>query len=98
MKALLIKDLSLAADLDDAAMSAVHGGTYGGFRMPEGCYPSLPKFEYGKAGDIDFNASQMLGQTQNTTVNNGNNVAFASGIKSTVNPTQTGKNTINFMS
>ena len=96
MKALLIKDLSLAADLDAAAMSAVHGGTYGGFRMPEGCFPSLPKFEYGRAGDIDFNASQVLGQSQSTTVNNGNNVAFASGISANVNPSQTGTNTINF--
>ena len=96
MKALLIKDLSLAADLDDAAMSAVHGGTYGGFRMPEGCFPSLPKFEYGKAGDIDFNASQSLGQAQNTTVNNGNCSAFVCGIKADVNPHQTGTNNINF--
>jgi hypothetical protein len=36
----------------------------------------------------------MLGQTQNVMNNNGNNVAFANGISSTVNPTQTGSNNI----
>ncbi|GIZ53686.1 hypothetical protein [Noviherbaspirillum aridicola] len=94
MQALLVKDLSLAAELDDAALSAIQGGS--GYYMPKDCFPSLPKFEYGKAGDIDFNASQMLGQTQNTMVNNGNNVAFASGISAHVNPSQHGANTINF--
>lgn len=94
MKDLLIKDLSLAAELDDAAMSAVSGGT--GYGMPVGCFPSYPKFEYPKAGDVHFNASQMLGQSQETVVNNGNNVAFASGISAHVNPDQHGTNTINF--
>ncbi|GIZ53680.1 hypothetical protein [Noviherbaspirillum aridicola] len=94
MKALLIKDLSLASELDDAAMSAVAGGT--GYCMPVGCFPSYPKFDYPKAGDVSFNASQMLGQTQDTVVNNGNNVAFSSGISAHVNPTQHGANTINF--
>ena len=94
MKNLMIKDLSLAAELDDAAMSAVQGGT--GYAMPAGYFPSFPKPEYGKAGAIDFNASQMMGQSQSTTVNNGNNVAFASGITAHVNPTQNGSNNINF--
>ena len=95
MKTLLIKDLSVTSELDGAAMSAVRGGTYGGYVMPADCLPSYPKFEYGK-GDIAFNASQMLGQSQNTTVNNGNNVAFSSGISANVNPTQNGSNNINF--
>ena len=99
MQTLLITDLSISADLDAAAMSAVFGGTgYGSF-MPSGCGPSWPKWEYpsaGHGGNIDFNASQSLGQMQNTTVNNGNNVAFASGISANVNPSQHGANTINF--
>ena len=94
MKALLIKDLSIAAELDAAAMSAVSGGM--GYYMPKDCFPSYPKFDYPKAGNIDFNASQMLGQSQNTMVNNGNNVAFSSGISAHVNPSQNGTNTINF--
>jgi hypothetical protein len=95
MKALLIKDLSTSTDLDRAAMAAVHGGTYGGYCMPDYCLPSYPAPQYGK-GSIDFNASQMLGQTQNTTVNNGNNVAFASDISANVNPSQHGSNNISF--
>ena len=46
--------------------------------------------------DFNFDLSQSLNQSQNTLVNNGNNVAFASGITSTVKPHQTGANTINF--
>ena len=94
MKDLHIEDLSLAAELDDAALSAIQGGS--GYYMPKDCFPSYPSFGYGKGGDIDFNASQMLGQSQNTVVNNGNNVAFAHGITANVNPTQHGTNTINF--
>ena len=99
MKTLIINDLSRAADLDSDAMAAISGGTGYGYCMPSGCTPSWPKWEYpahGKSGDIDFNASQMLSQSQNTTVNNGNNVAFANGITANVNPSQHGANTINF--
>jgi hypothetical protein len=94
MKALTIKDLSVSKDLGAKDMSSVRGG-HGFHRMP-GLF-NAPLFSYAKS-EINFDASQSLGQSQNTEVNNGNNVAFASGIKSTVNPTQTGKNTINFMS
>jgi hypothetical protein len=38
----------------------------------------------------------MIGQSQNVENNNGNNVAFASGITSTVSPVQTANNNINF--
>ena len=100
MKTLTIKDLALAADLDTSAMAAVRGGTGYGYCMPSYsfCQPSswsAPSFDINK-NDLNFNASQQLGQSQNTQVNNGNNVAFASGITSTVTPTQNGHNTINF--
>ncbi|HEY8608956.1 MAG TPA: hypothetical protein VIM12_17720 [Noviherbaspirillum sp.] len=96
MNKLLVNDLSATRELDGKAMAEVQGGTYG-YAMPKGCLPSLPNFDYGKGpGDIDFNASQVLGQSQDTTVNNGNNVAFASGITSSVNPTQNGSNNISF--
>ena len=98
MKALTIKDLSVTAELDRQAMSAVHGGTgmsgmYKG--MPSLSHQYTPSYSFNKS-DFNFDASQSLNQEQNTLVNNGNNVAFASGITSTVNPSQTGKNTINF--
>jgi len=97
---LLIKDLAIASDLDRAAMSAVRGGYYKGAPasfMPEFCKPSwgMPT-SYAPETKFSFDASQMIGQSQNVMNNNGNNVAFASGITSTVNPTQSANNNINF--
>jgi hypothetical protein len=94
MTSLLIKDLSVTEQLDARAMSAVRGGTYSGcyIPLPSYCWPS-PTGSVSKS-DFSFDATQMLGQSQNTMVNNGNNVAFASGITSNVNPTQTGSNNI----
>jgi hypothetical protein len=93
MQALTIKDLSASTDLDRAAMSDVRGGTgYGA--MPawfgQSYAPSLSLTK----NDFNFAATQGLSQSQNTQVNNGNNVAFASGITSNVNPTQNGSNNI----
>jgi hypothetical protein len=97
MKTLTIKDLSIATDLDSKALASVRGGT--GYGMQQSyCTPSYwcgPQYEPSK-NEFNFNAAQQLGQSQNTMVNNGNNVAFASGITSTVTPTQNGHNTINF--
>ena len=90
MATLMIKDLSVTEELDRQAMTAVRGGTKG---MPSYYWGPMLNFE---KNDFSFNAAQMLGQTQNTVVNNGNNVAFSSGINATVNPHQDGKNTINF--
>jgi hypothetical protein len=93
MKALTIKDLSHAVELDASSMSAVHGGMFKGGSLT---LPSFgPSFSY-TSSDLSFGASQQLMQEQNTLVNNGNNVAFAHGITSTVTPTQTGSNNINF--
>jgi hypothetical protein len=89
MTILMINDLPNAADLDRQAMSAVRGGQ--GVPSWMSSYGlTQPAFT-----NFSFDASQMLGQTQNVMNNNGNNVAFASGISSTVNPTQTGSNNIN---
>ena len=94
MTSLLIKDLAVTEQLDAGAMAAVRGGTYGGcyIPLPSYCWPS-PTGSASKQ-DFSFDATQMLGQSQNTMVNNGNNVAFASGITSNVHPTQTGSNNI----
>jgi hypothetical protein len=90
MKTLMIADLAHTDTLDAKAMASVRGGMY------KGAYP-LPFFGYGSSkSDVSFDASQMIGQTQNIVNENGNNVAFASGITSTIKPTQTAHNNINF--
>ena len=88
MKSLSIKDLSVTEELDSRAMSAVRGGNLPGF------WPGVNV----SSDEASFSADQLISQTQNTLNNNGNNVAFASGISSTVKPTQTASNTntVNF--
>ena len=101
MTTLMIKDLAIASDLDRSAMASVRGGYYKGapscwtpsYCSPDYGMPSAPKAH---PTSFSFDASQMIGQSQNVMNNNGNNVAFASGITSTVNPTQTANNNINF--
>ncbi|SAL59811.1 hypothetical protein AWB69_06620 [Caballeronia udeis] len=88
MKSLTIKDLSVTEELDSRAMSAVRGGNLPSF------WPAYSS----TATSLSFSAEQLISQSQNTINNNGNNVAFASGISSTVKPTQTANNynTVNF--
>jgi len=45
---------------------------------------------------ISKSAEQLISQTQAVSNVNGNNVAFADHIRSTVSPTQTAHNSINF--
>ena len=88
MTTLMIKDLAIAADLDRSAMASVRGG----YKMP-----SVPSWMPGfGATNTDIKAEQLIGQCQDVVNNNGNNVAFANCINSTVNPTQTGNNNIHF--
>ena len=99
MSTLLIKDLSVTTELGHSAMAAVRGGfnkEYKGSMTL--CSPGyeLPKTGGAPVNTYAFDASQLIGQAQNVTNNNGNCVAFASCIDSTVNPTQTGKNNISF--
>jgi len=101
MTTLMIKDLALASDLDRAAMAAVRGGYYKGAPahcLPSWCAPggSVPVVYGAPESKFSFDASQMIGQTQNVMNNNGNNVAFSHGITSTVNPTQSANNNISF--
>jgi len=100
MTTLLIKDLAIASDLDRAAMASVRGGHGKGalaYCMPSFCTPSWGQpTSYAPESKFSFDASQMIGQSQNVMNNNGNNVAFAHGISSTVNPTQSANNNINF--
>ncbi|HEY8608955.1 MAG TPA: hypothetical protein VIM12_17715 [Noviherbaspirillum sp.] len=91
MKSLHITDLAVAADLDHASMAVIQGGS--GKAMLSQHAGSMP---YMPGNALSFDASQVLGQSQNTTVNNGNNAAFVCGITSNVNPTQHGSNNIRF--
>ena len=91
MTTLMIKDLAVTENLDSKAMTTVRGGT-----AKLASYYTGPQLSFSQ-NDFSFDASQLLAQTQNTVVNNGNNVAFSSGITSTVTPHQNGKNTINFL-
>jgi len=97
---LMIKDLAIASDLDRSAMASVRGGYAKGAPScwtPSYCLPSMGMpTSYAPASKFSFDASQMIGQSQNVMNNNGNNVAFAHGITSTVNPTQSANNNINF--
>jgi len=91
MTILHIADLSVTEALDTSAMQSVRGGTYQG--MPA---HMLPYFGGVTKNEFSFDASQLIGQTQDIVNNNGNNVAFAHGITSTVNPTQSANNKISF--
>ena len=89
MTTLNIQDLPAAETLSEDAMRELRGG-----------YRYLPYF-WGPTVSIDKtsiskSAEQLIGQTQVVSNANGNNVAFADHIRSTVNPTQTANNTINF--
>ena len=88
MKSLMIKDLEVAKELDGRAMSAVRGGML--------LYPLMPYSPVQVTDTTSFSASQLIGQTNNIVNNTGNDVAFASNIHSTVNPSQKASNTINF--
>jgi len=55
--------------------------------------PVLPVFSAVKI-DSTFNASQLIGQTQNVVNMNGNNAAFVDGIRSHVDSTQNATNNI----
>ena len=98
MTTLMIKDLSATIELDHSAMASVRGGynkEYLGNMSMYSAGGGMPEYK-APVNTYTFDASQMIGQAQNVENNNGNCVAFANCITSTVNPTQTGKNNISF--
>ena len=100
MSTLNVKDLPNATELDHAEMASVTGGTcyYKAptcWTPPPHCAPEYKPEPY-KPSTFDFNASQSIGQCQNVVNNNGNNAAYVCDISSTVNPTQSANNNINF--
>ncbi|HEX7910782.1 MAG TPA: hypothetical protein VF534_22185 [Paraburkholderia sp.] len=83
MNTLMIKDLSITEELDGRAMSAVRGGySYG--------YPTSSYFNFSPVYAPNESKNILASQGINNAVNiqsaNGNNVAFANCITSTINP------------
>jgi hypothetical protein len=93
MKSLTIKDLARTTELDRHAMAGVAGG---GNKDYKGMMPYSVFAVDASKDSFSFDATQLISQDQKTVVNNGNNVAFASGITANVKPTQTAHDTINF--
>ncbi|MFM0341667.1 hypothetical protein [Paraburkholderia fungorum] len=89
MNTLMIKDLSITEQLDSKAMRGVRGG-YG--------YPTSSFFNFSPVVAPDnskkVDATQLISNELNLQNANGNNVAFATGITSTINPCITSSNNI----
>ena len=83
MNSLIIKDLAVTTELDSRTMSAVRGGNSRSIFPPTTSLSSACR----------SSAQQLIGQTQNVFNENGNNVAFADDIGSSVKPVQKASNT-----
>ena len=88
MTAILIKDLPAAATLDAKSMRAVRGG------MSYGLMPLWAPYYSLSSSDVAVKAEQLIGQTQNVSNANGNNVAFAQDLRSIVKPDQSATNNL----
>jgi hypothetical protein len=87
MKTLIIKDLSVTAELDRDALAAVRGG----YKMSQtSWYPLPPSPTYGTSVD----ATQNLTQFQNVVNATANGSAFVSGVTANNNTSQFGQNNI----
>jgi len=89
MTTLMIKDLSVTAELDRKAMAEVRGGYFKGY-LPY-FYPT--SIDMSNKTKVD--ATQILGQTQSVETLVGNGSAFLDHIHSNVTTSQTGSNNIN---
>jgi hypothetical protein len=89
MNTLMIKDLSITEQLDSKAMRAVRGG-YG--------YPSSSYFNFSPVvapnNSKQVSATQLISTELNLQNANGNNVAFAAGIDTSIVPCITSSNNI----
>ena len=91
MNTLMIKDLSIAEQLDSKAMSAVRGGN--GYGYPSSSYFSFaPVYAPNKSKTID--ATQLISTTMNIQNANGNNAAFVADVTTTIDPHVTSSNNI----
>jgi hypothetical protein len=88
MTTLMLKDLSITEQLDSKAMSAVRGG----FGPSTSYFNFSPLYAPNHSKKVD--ATQLISNELNIQNANGNNVAFAADITSTINPSVTSTNNI----
>ncbi|MFM0731877.1 hypothetical protein PQQ52_15455 [Paraburkholderia sediminicola] len=89
MNTLMIKDLSLTAQLDSKAMSAVRGG----FGPSSSYFNFMPVYAPNNSKAVD--ATQLISTTMNIQNANGNNAAFVAGVTTTIDPHVSSSNNIN---
>ncbi|ASL47046.1 hypothetical protein bAD24_III06610 [Burkholderia sp. AD24] len=92
MNTLTIKDLSITAQLDSKAMSAVRGGY--GYGFPSSSYFSFDPV-YAPNNSKTVNATQLINTSMSIQNANGNNAAFVAGVTTTINPHVSASNNIN---
>lgn len=90
MNTLTIKDLAITEQLDSRAMSAVRGGF--GYCPSTSYFNFSPMVAPNNSKKVD--ATQLISNELNLQSANGNSVAFAAGIGSTVNPSLSTSNNI----
>jgi hypothetical protein len=88
MNTLMIKDLSITEQLDSKAMSAVRGG----FGPSTSYYNFSPV--YAPNNSKTLNTTQLISNELNVQNANANNVAFAAGLTSTIDPALNSSNNI----
>jgi hypothetical protein len=88
MNTLMIKDLSITEQLDSKAMSAVRGG----FGSSTSYYNFSPV--YAPNNSKTLNTTQLISNELNVQNANANNVAFAAGLTSTIDPALNSSNNI----
>ena len=86
MSALMIKDLSIAEQLDSKAMKAVRGGFV--------AYPYFPSLKFDFDNSKTVNAQQLVNQSLNLNNMSDNNNAFVSHLPTTIKPDLTANNKV----
>ncbi|MFM0212591.1 hypothetical protein PQQ96_34945 [Paraburkholderia sediminicola] len=94
MNTLMIKDLSITAQLDSKAMSAVRGGLgYGYPSSSSSVFNFTPVYAPNNSKNVD--ATQLINTSMNIQNANGNNAAFVAGVTTTIDPHVSSSNNIN---
>ncbi|MEZ0601008.1 hypothetical protein ACAX43_02440 [Paraburkholderia sp. IW21] len=88
MNTLMIKDLSITAQLDSKAMSAVRGG----FGYPSSYFNFNPVYAPNNSKQVT--ATQLISNEMNIQNANGNNAAFVAGVTTTIDPHVSSSNNI----
>lgn len=96
MNTLMIKDLSITAQLDSKTMRTVRGGLglgYG-YGYPSSSFLNFsPVYAPNNSKTVD--ATQLISTTMNIQNANGNNAAFVVGVTTTIDPHVSSSNNIN---